>query len=87
MTEPLEDPSFSRVLWVLFPKVISDCYSCIFVNFDRRECKGPDHPEFTHEMLRKRFDFFQGILLLKKNKISHKNLIKLINEINSSINF
>ncbi len=47
----------------------------LFQRFDRRICIGTDHPEYSAQALRKRFEIFaEGIPEEKKHNIAHKNL-------------
>jgi predicted TIM-barrel fold metal-dependent hydrolase len=52
----------------------------LFKNLDRRICLGTDHPEFSHKILRERFeDLTQDLLIEKKENIGYKNLINFFN--------
>ena len=47
----------------------------LFNKFDEKICIGSDHPEYTFQMLRKRFNFFsRNLNLKKKQNIAYKNL-------------
>jgi len=51
----------------------------LFQQFDRRICIGTDFPEYTHEALRQRFDYFsKDIATIKKENIAFKNLINFL---------
>ena len=54
---------------------IDDDIKFLFKNFDERICVGSDHPEYSHEKFRERFNFFsKGLTLKKKENIAFKNL-------------
>ena len=49
--------------------------SYMFKMFDRRICVGTDHPEFSHKLLRERFDYFaEGITREKAENIAFRNI-------------
>ncbi len=51
----------------------------LFQQFDRRICIGTDFPEYSHQALRQRFDFFaKDISQEKKENIAFKNLINFV---------
>ena len=52
----------------------------LFQQFDRRICIGTDYPEYTHDEVRQRFDFFaQDIATNKKENIAFGNLCTFLN--------
>lgn len=56
---------------------VDDDIRFLFSQFDRRICIGTDHPEYTHEQIRKRFEQFcsdTNISEEKMSNIAHRNL-------------
>ena len=52
----------------------------LFKNFDKKICIGTDHPEYSHELLRKKFNTLTNNLDKKKaENIGYKNIIKFLN--------
>lgn len=52
----------------------------LFRNFDRRICLGSDSPEFGHDDLRRRFDFFTETLSVDKaENVAYRNLMEHLN--------
>ena len=51
----------------------------LFRLFDRRICIGTDHPWYTHEQVRQRFETFgQGVSEEKLRNIGYGNLMKFL---------
>jgi predicted TIM-barrel fold metal-dependent hydrolase len=51
----------------------------LFRNFDRRICIGTDHPEYSHKLLRERFEYFsEDVPVDKLENIAYRNLRKFL---------
>lgn len=54
---------------------IDDDVRFLFQLFDRRICIGTDHPEYSHQAVRRRFEMFsEGISAEKKHNIAYRNI-------------